>query len=81
MPLPLEQVGSGPGCYLWTSTDFMVAIATDGTGQAAVPIPVPYATSLIGGGVFHGWLLPDPGAPQNPLNITTSDALAVTIGL
>lgn len=80
LPFPLFSIGAGPGCYLFTSTDWFFGVATSPAGEAVVPIAVPDLPLLIGGMAYHTWLVVDPGAPNNPAGLVATNALEVVFG-
>ncbi|MEM7205967.1 MAG: sulfatase-like hydrolase/transferase [Planctomycetota bacterium] len=81
LPFPLELIGGGPGCYVYTTNDMVLPTVSDATGSAAVTIPVPFEPALVGGRVFHSWIVVDQAAPNNDLGLTLSNAAAATVGV
>lgn len=80
LPFPLQVIGAGPGCMLYTSMELTVPATTDPGGRAGVTIPLPVNSLLLGGSIYHTWLAIDPGAPQNPLSIVTTQGLEAVPG-
>ncbi|MEM7204971.1 MAG: sulfatase-like hydrolase/transferase [Planctomycetota bacterium] len=80
LPVSLEIIGGGPNCYLYTSIDAGLAAFTDGTGRAATAVPLPPDPGLVGLTLFHTWVVWDSAAPFSTLGLTTSNAIAVTVG-
>ena len=81
LPADLSALGAGPGCRLWQSLEATTAAATDASGAASVSLLIPNATALMEFTMLHGWLVFDPAAPQNPLQLVTSGSLAAVVGL
>jgi hypothetical protein len=76
LPLPLAPIGM-PGCTLQVSLDVLAtAPATGGVSQLGVQVPM--SPALVGFTLHAQAGSLDPGA--NPLGLTLSNALAVTIG-
>ncbi len=58
----------------------VVAAATDGDGNAAVPGPIPYNPALLGVPVYEQWLTLDPGSPSCvALSLEMSSAIEMRI--
>jgi hypothetical protein len=55
-----------------------VPLATDAQGAAQVAIPVPVMPWMVGGSIYHQWLIVDP--PANPFGVVFSQGLKVTLG-
>ncbi len=68
--LPLLLPG---GCPLYVSPDIVLVQSTNGTGAAALTVPIPNQSSLVGVTVFAQWL-------QVPAAIAVSRALAIRVG-
>jgi arylsulfatase A-like enzyme len=80
LPYSMEELGSGPQCTIFTSSESHFPVRTSSQGTAAWTINLPPQTELIGGSVYHTWLIVDPAAPNNPLGLTASNAVEVIIG-
>ena len=77
LPLDLGPVGA-PGCFLLAEARTQFNTATDSTGRASVPLPIPGAPALVGT-VFYGqWGITDPVA--NKLGLAVSNGGAAKIG-
>ncbi|HEU4420170.1 MAG TPA: hypothetical protein VFT55_14640, partial [Planctomycetota bacterium] len=76
LPLPLGAIGM-PGCTLQVSLDVLATAAVAG-GVAQLGIQIPMQPALVGFMLHVQAGSLDPGA--NPLGLTLSNALAVTIG-
>ena len=79
LPLPLAVIGSGPGCFIYSNSPVTVPVPTSGTGDASVTVPLPNASYLVTGSIYHSWLVVDPAAPSAG-SLTASDGLEVIIG-
>lgn len=79
LPLPFDLgVIGGAGCQVYVSADYtQVAIAA--AGIATSTLAIPNNTGLLGFSLFQQAIVLD--APANALGLTTSNALAVRIGL
>ncbi len=78
IPLPLALAPFGaPGCTLWTSIDLAVVGSVSG-GAASVSLGVPALSALVGGVVYCGGVITDPG--HNPLGLIATNGLALSIG-
>ena len=77
LPLDLGVIGM-PGCRALASGELVLQNATDGNGNAALPVGVPNDPALQGLRLFHQWLVTDPGL--NPLGLGASDAAEARIG-
>ncbi|MEM7200754.1 MAG: sulfatase-like hydrolase/transferase [Planctomycetota bacterium] len=80
LPVDLQLLGGGPGCFLYTSLEVTIPTATDPAGQAQISVPLPDEDLLLAGSIFHTWLGVDPGAPNNPLMVVTSPGLTAVPG-
>lgn len=80
LPFALQPLGSGAGCFLHNSIEGQVPIALDASGAASFPITLPNEPLLLAASVFHSWLVADPGAPQNPLGVVSTNGLEVFVG-
>lgn len=75
----VSPVACGAGCA-FTPPFIMIPAPLSG-GTAAVPLPVPCETSLVGGTlVAQWWVLGGPTAPCLPGGITFSNRLSATVG-
>lgn len=81
LPYPLSSIGGGPGCFVHVSAEGLASTITDGHGSASISITLPVLSAIVGTSLFHAWLVRDPGAPNNPLGITSSDGARAVIGL
>jgi hypothetical protein len=78
VPLPLDLAVLGaPACFLRHDPLLFFNAATNGSGQAAVPIPWPNDVNLIGSRHFVSFGVVD---PSNTLGVVVSGALRVTLG-
>lgn len=78
VPLPLDLSNWGAsGCSLLTSVEAQVAALADGAGSVVLPVPIPPVQALMGAEVFAQWIVLSPSA--NPLGMTLSDALSITL--
>ncbi|MCU0862371.1 MAG: M28 family peptidase [Planctomycetes bacterium] len=77
IPLPWTIPGAGP-CQLFASGDLSAVVATDAGGSAALPLPIPDQAALIGGRLYHQWLVFDPSV--NSFGFVVSGAARSTIG-
>ena len=80
LPLSLTTIGAGPGCMLYASSEFLFPTVTDTGGGASVTLTVPSCPVLEDASLYHTWLAVDPGAPLNPLGLTSSNGLEARIG-
>jgi hypothetical protein len=79
VPLPLSLTLFGaPGCWLYVSPMVTLALATDATGAAALPLTHPNAASLIGRRFFTQFLAVDPTA--NAWGLTTTNGVTTRLG-
>jgi hypothetical protein len=76
LPLDLEAWGA-PGCTLLASADMWLASPAGASGGLGQALAVPSDAALVGATVFVQWIVLDSTA--NPLGLTSSDGLAVTI--
>ncbi len=76
LPLDLGSVGA-PGCALLVALDATANTTGMAGGTAQIPLSIPDDMSLGGVTLHLQWVVVDP--PANPLGMTVSDALAVTV--
>ncbi|MCC6669979.1 MAG: serine hydrolase [Planctomycetes bacterium] len=77
LPLSLAAFGA-PGCSLRVSPDVSLGLATNGAGQATLPLVFPNQPALIGASFHSQFLCLDPGV--NQLGLTTSDGVTTLLG-
>ncbi|MEM7202513.1 MAG: hypothetical protein AAF628_19735 [Planctomycetota bacterium] len=76
--LPLAALGA-PGCFLNINASIFFPGGTDITGKLGVPTPLPLVpAALVGGTIFQQWAVVD--IPANPLGVTFSNGVTLTIG-
>jgi serine protease AprX len=79
LALPFSLAGlNAPGCNLYVPGDAIVALGSNASGAATVPVAIPDDPQLIGAEAFVQYLVVDPGA--NGLGLATTNGGAVTIG-
>jgi hypothetical protein len=78
VPLPLDLAVLGaPGCILRTDVLASPAVTADGSGAAALSLPIPDNPTLRGQQLNCQWLAPVPGA--NALGVVVSAMLRATL--
>ena len=77
LPFDLGLIGA-PGCTQYVSLDIGIAYATDATGRARAPLPVPSDPALAGNSIYLQWI--DLDLFANALRLTTSGGLEARIG-
>lgn len=80
LPFDLTRIGGGPSCWLSTSGEIVLPAIAGATGGVDVTLSLVPVPELVGRTVYHSWLVLDPGAPNNALGVTTSNALATVLG-
>ena len=59
-PLPIDLSAAGaPGCFLYQSLDLSGALATNSSGAASAPLPIPSSTSLTGMKIYTQFAILD----------------------
>lgn len=76
LPFDLQPYGA-PGCPLLVDPQTSLFRATNGSGEAAVTVPIPNAPSLVGSEFAAQWLLPDPSTGSLGLAVTEGAAFVV----
>ncbi|MFQ5505542.1 MAG: hypothetical protein ACE5F1_12195, partial [Planctomycetota bacterium] len=76
LPFDLTPLGM-TGCTLLASIDITKGAATDAKGNAAVKLPIPNDTALVGAKTFHQYLILDPKANSAGFAWTAGGALTV----
>jgi len=74
LPFDLSIVGAGAGCNLYTSTEWLFPLTTSSAGTVALAVPLPNLPVLIGGSIYHSWIIAD------PIGVTATAGLRVTFG-
>jgi hypothetical protein len=78
IPLPWTIPGASP-CQLFAAADLLSSIvAIDSSGGATLPFAIPDQAALIGGQLYHQWLVLDPGV--NSFGFVFTGAARSTIG-
>ena len=80
LPFPLESIGGGRGCFIYSSGEVVYSVLTGSAGEALVPINLPAFPGLVSNSLYHSWLVLDPAAEQNPLGITNTAGGVAVIG-
>jgi len=79
IPLPFDlAIAGAPGCALLASGTMMSSTATNGSGQASLPLGLPNDPALCGAALFQQWLVYDPNA--NNLGFAFSNGGVGTLG-
>jgi len=80
LPFAMQLIGGGENCDVRVAIDVNSFMLTDGSGGVSASVPVPNSVHLVGATLYHQWLAFDLLAPNNPLNLTTTEGLAARIG-
>lgn len=81
LPRSLQPFGAGQGCMQWLSLDALQGAVTDVGGAAALSLSIPNTPAFMELTLLHGWFVWDSAAPQNPLGLVATGAMAAVVGL
>jgi len=77
LPLDLRIIGA-PSCFIYTNVIISSGAVTGILGGTSVPWPVPDDPTLIGQTLYTQYYVQD--TVQNPVNLVTSNAVAMIVG-